>query len=84
MNSYAQLLKSMQSKSSTWCIWLVLTVIILLGVIIRSSLLIHNLPVAWHVDERFLLRVLERLEKQNTLDPNFFCVRSLKSEAHCL
>lgn len=54
-----------------------LTVIILLGMIIRSSLLTHNLPVAWHVDERFLLRVLERLEKQNTLDPNFFQYPSL-------
>ena len=61
-----------QANSSRWLTYVVLAGILVLGLAARSTLVVHNLPVAWHVDERFLLRVLERFSVEDTLDPNFF------------
>ena len=61
-----------QSNGSGWLAYVALAGILILGLAARSTLVVHNLPVAWHVDERFLLRVLERFSVEDTLDPNFF------------
>lgn len=61
-----------QSDGSRWLAYVALAVILVFGLAVRSSLVTHNLPVAWHLDERFLLRVLEKFSVEDTLDPNFF------------
>ena len=61
-----------QSDGSRWLAYFALAVLLFLGLAVRSALVTHNLPVAWHVDERFLLRVLEKFAVEDTLDPNFF------------
>ncbi len=61
-----------QSDGSRWLAYVAFAIMLILGLAIRSILVTHNLPVAWHLDERFLLRVLEKITVEDTLDPHFF------------
>lgn len=61
-----------QFDGSRWLAYIALAVLLIFGLALRSTLVTHNLPVAWHLDERFLLRVLEKFSVEDTLDPNFF------------
>ena len=57
--------------------YLILLAILLLGLAVRSYLVTYNLPVASNVDERAMLRIFYKLDREHTLNPGFFSYPTL-------